>query len=134
MKKEFSCNKISRGYVEGEIIISDQPILFYHTDPETGVITEKGHPLEGKSVKDKIVVFPGGKGSSVVQADGLYKLDELNTAPKGFIVDQLDTVLVSCAIVMEIPMVNDVSKEFYETVKDGDRVILDSGNGKISLL
>ena len=80
------------------------------------------HALEGVSVKDKILVFPGGKGSSVVQMDGLYKLELNGAAPLGFIVREPDTVLVSTAIIMEIPMVDHVEDEFYNAVKTGDQI------------
>ena len=105
MKKTFSCRQIAAGKVRGEVLTCTDQILFYHTDPKTGVVTEVGHALEGVSVKDKILVFPGGKGSSVVQMDGLYKLELNGAAPLGFIVHEPDTVLVSTAIIMEIPMV-----------------------------
>jgi len=51
---------------EGEALTTTQPISFYGgVDPNTGVIIEKGHELQGISVKDKILVFPQGKGSTV---------------------------------------------------------------------
>ena len=85
MKKTFTCRQIAAGKVRGEVLTCTDQILFYHTDPKTGVVTEVGHALEGVSVKDKILVFPGGKGSSVVQMDGLYKLELNGAAPLGFI-------------------------------------------------
>ena len=112
MKKTFSCRQIAAGKVRGEVLTCTDQILFYHTDPKTGVVTEVGHALEGVSVKDKILVFPGGKGSSVVQMDGLYKLE----------LHEPDTVLVSTAIIMEIPMVDRVEDEFYNAVKTGDQI------------
>ena len=122
MKKTFSCRQIAAGKVRGEVLTCTDQILFYHTDPKTGVVTEVGHALEGVSVKDKILVFPGGKGSSVVQMDGLYKLELNGAAPLGFIVHEPDTVLVSTAIIMEIPMVDRVEDEFYNAVKTGDQI------------
>ena len=89
-------------------------------------MTEADHALEGVSVKDKILVFPGGKGSSVVQMDGLYKLELNGAAPLGFIVQEPDTVLVSTAIIMEIPMVDRVEDEFYSTVRTGDQISIDA--------
>ena len=133
MKKCYGCKKISPGDVIGEVIISDEPILFYHTDPATGKVTEEGHPLEGRSVSKKLVVFPGGKGSSVVQADGLYKLETGGTAPAGFIVKDLDTVLVSTAIIMEIPMVWKVEEAFYRDLRDGDRIRLNATEATIEI-
>lgn len=127
MTQQFSCREISRGIAEGEVLLSQDPILFYHTDPATGMITERGHCLEGISVKGKILVFPGGKGSSVVQMDGMYKLEQHGAAPLAFIVREPDTVLVSSAIIMELPMVDRVDPAFYNTIQNGDRIRIDTG-------
>lgn len=134
MTNLFSCREIARGIVEGEVLLSRDQILFYHADPSTGIITERGHCLEGISVKGKILVFPGGKGSSVVQMDGLYKLEQHGTAPLGFIVLEPDTVLVSSAIIMELPMVDRVEKSFYDTIQNGDRIRIDTDRQVIELL
>ena len=134
MNKTFTCHTISPGVAEGEVLISRDPVLFYQTDFATGGYTEPGHSLEGKCIAGKIIVFPGGKGSSVVQADGMYKLDLSGMAPKGFIVSQLDTVLVSSAIIMEVPMVDDAEPAFYDEVREGDRIRLDAASGTIELL
>lgn len=134
MMLEFSCHTISPGRAEGEALLSKDPILFYHTDFSTGIFREPGHALEGKCIAQKILIFPGGKGSSVVQADGMYKLDMAKLAPAGLIVSCLDTVLVSSAIIMEVPMVDDVDPKFYETVQTGDQIRLDATNGKVYIL
>lgn len=131
--KTFTCHKISEGAAEGEILISKDDIMFYLIDPKTGVVIEKGHSLEGKSVSNKILVFPGGKGSSVVQADGLYQLTMKNNAPKAMIIQNPETVLVASAIIMETPMVDRVDESFYKIVKDGDIVKIDANKGKIIL-
>ena len=134
MKKTFSCRQIAAGKVRGEVLTCTDQILFYHTDPKTGVVTEVGHALEGVSVKDKILVFPGGKGSSVVQMDGLYKLELNGAEPLGFIVREPDTVLVSTAIIMEIPMVDRVEDKFYKAVKTGDQIEIDADEETITLI
>ncbi len=130
----YNCHKISDGAVEGEVLISTDDIMFYLLDPETGIMIEKGHSLEGKSVARKILVFPGGKGSSVVQADGMFQLAMKDNAPKAMIIKNPETVLVSSAIIMETPMVDRVDEEFYKTIKDGDIIRLDADNGQITLL
>lgn len=134
MEQTFACREISRGVMEGEVLLSEDQILFYHTDPATGVVTEHGHSLEGLSVKGKILVFPGGKGSSVVQMDGLYKLELNHTAPLGFVVQEPDTVLVSSAIIMELPMADQVEPDFYKTIQNGDRIRVDTERQTITLL
>ena len=74
MTLEFSCHTISPGQAEGPALCSKDPVLFYQTDFTTGVFREAGHDLEGKCIAGKILIFPGGKGSSVVQADGMYNI------------------------------------------------------------
>ena len=134
MTAKFSCREISPGIVEGQVLRSEDQILFYHTEPATGIVTEHGHSLEGVSVRDRILVFPGGKGSSVVQMDGLYKLELRQAAPLAFIVEEPDTVLVSCAIIMGLPMVDQVDPAFYQNVKNGDWVRVDTGNQTIEIV
>jgi predicted aconitase with swiveling domain len=130
---EIRCRKISEGKVDGEVIVSKDSVCFYLVEPETGVIVEKNHDIEGKSIAGKILVMPSGKGSSVVQADGLFKLAKNDKAPKAMIIEHADTVLVTGAIIMEIPMVHKVEAKFYKTVLDGDVVSLDADNGIIRL-
>jgi hypothetical protein len=129
----WECRKIAEGRAEGEVLISADAICFYLVEPETGVVIEKNHSLEGQSVADKILVMPSGKGSSVVQADGLYKLMKHHKAPRGLIVEFPDPVLVSSAIVMEIPTVMRVEKKFYETLQPGDYVQIDADQGKVTI-
>ena len=129
----WECRKIAEGRAEGEVLISADAICFYLVEPETGVVIEKNHSLEGRSVADKILVMPSGKGSSVVQADGLYKLMKHHKAPRGMIVEFPDPVLVSSAIVMEIPTVMKVAKGFYQTLRPGDYVQIDADQGKVTI-
>nr|WP_312578991.1 DUF126 domain-containing protein [Sedimentibacter sp.] len=130
----FKCHKISEGVTEGEAIISKDDIMFYLIDPATGTVIESGHALEGKSIANKVLIFPSGKGSSVVQADGLYQLNSNGNSPKAMIIKYPETVLVSSAIIMEVPMVDKVEEEFYTAVKDGDIVRVDADSGIIEIL
>ncbi|MDR3321036.1 MAG: DUF126 domain-containing protein [Synergistaceae bacterium] len=133
-KKIFSCHKISEGVGEAEVIISKDEIMFYLVRPETGEVLEKAHDLEGQSIAKKILIFPGGKGSSVVQSDGLYQLMQKKNAPVAMIIQNPETVLVAGAIIMEIPMVDKVEPEFYSTIKNGDRIRVDANNATIAIL
>jgi len=134
MSYKFKCHKISGGVVEGEAIVSKDDIMFYLINPETGEVIEQGHDLFGKSIARKILIFPGGKGSSVVQADGLFQLNQRGNAPKGMIIKNPETVLVSSAIIFEIPLVDKVEPEFYDVVESGDMIRIDADNGIIEIL
>jgi len=130
---KFKCHKISEGVGEGEAILSKDEIIFYLVRPEDGVVIEKAHDLEGRSVSNKVIVFPGGKGSSVVQSDGLYQLLMKGNQPRAMVIEHAETVLVASAIIMEIPLVDKVDPAFYAAVKDGARVRVDASAGEIEV-
>lgn len=130
----INCHKIAEGKAEGEVLISQDDICFYLVNPENGVVIEKGHSLEGQSVAGKVLIFPSGKGSSVVQADGLYQLAMQGTGPSAMIIEYPETVLVASAIIMEVPLVDKVERVFYEQVRDGDRIELNANEGYIRFI
>jgi predicted aconitase with swiveling domain len=115
---------ISRGIAEGEALTTTQPISFYGgVDPETSEILEKGHELQGKRIKDKILVFPTGKGSTVGSYT-LYRLKKGGVAPAGMINRECETVVAVGAIISEIPCVDEVDISKIET---GDIVRIENG-------
>ena len=130
---EYTCRSISEGVGEGDVILSKDALCFALVEAETGTVLEKGHDLEGRSVAGKVLVMPTGKGSSVVQADGLYRLITHETAPAAVIIAQPEPVLVSTIIAMEVPLVDTVQPAFYEAVADGDHVTVDAVAGKLVL-
>jgi hypothetical protein len=113
---------VCKGKVQGEALVTSQPISFYGgVDPATGVIIEKGHELQGQSVKGKILVFPTGKGSTVGSYT-LYRMKKNGTAPVGMINRECETVVAVGAIISEIPCIDkiDVSK-----IKTGDSLTIE---------
>ncbi len=103
---------IYKGKAEGEALVTSMPISFYGgVDPNTGVVLEKGHELQGQSVKDKILVFPQGKGSTVGSYT-LYRMKKNGVAPAGMINKECETIVAVGAIISEIPCVDkiDISK------------------------
>lgn len=134
MGKRFTCHKISEGSATAEALVSKDDIMFYLINPKTGEVIEPNHDLEKKSVAGKILIFPSGKGSSVVQADGLYQLNINGNMPKAMIIQYAETVLVSSAIIMDIPMVDKVDKNFYSTIKSGDKIIVNADEGYVEIM
>lgn len=103
---------ISKGVVEAEALVTTQQISFYGgVNPETSEILEKGHELQGKQIKGKILVFPTGKGSTVGSYT-LYRLKKGGVTPAGIINAECETVVAVGAIISEIPCVDkvDISK------------------------
>ncbi len=115
---------ISKGIAEAEALTTTQPISFYGgVDPETSEILEKGHELQGKRIKDKILVFPTGKGSTVGSYT-LYRLKKGGIAPAGIINRECETVVAVGAIISEIPCVDEVD---ISQIKTGDIVRIENG-------
>ena len=115
---------ISKGVAEGEALTTTQPISFYGgVDPETSEILEKGHELQGKRIKDKILVFPNGKGSTVGSYT-LYRLKKGGVAPAGMINRDCETVVAVGAIISGIPCVDEVD---ISKIKTGDTVRIENG-------
>lgn len=117
---------ISPGKAEGEAIVSSEPIGFYGgIDIKTAVVIEKGHPLEGKKVTDKILVFPFGKGSTV-GSYVIYGLKKNNVAPRGIINKETETIVATGVILAGIPCIDQVD---IRKIKNGDIVVLDADHG-----
>ena len=113
---------ISKGKAQEKALVTSQPISFYGgVDPNTGEIIEKGHELQGKSVKGKILVFPNGKGSTVGSYT-LYRMKKNGAAPAGIINKDFETVVAVGAIISEIPCVDKID---ISQIKTGDLIRLD---------
>ncbi|MCL1969914.1 MAG: DUF126 domain-containing protein [Candidatus Bathyarchaeota archaeon] len=116
---------IYKGKTEGEALVTSMPISFYGgVDPNTGIVLEKGHELEGISIKNKILIFPQGKGSTVGSYT-LYRMKKNNTAPIGLINKETETIVAVGAIISEIPFVDkiDITK-----IKTGNKILIENEN------
>ena len=128
-KMELKGRTIYKGVGEGEALTTTQPISFYGgVDPSTGEVIEKGHELQGKIVKDKILVFPTGKGSTVGSYT-LYRMKKNGTAPAGIVNRECETIIAVGAIISEIPCVDQVN---IAQIHTGDQVKVE--NGVVSVL
>jgi predicted aconitase with swiveling domain len=110
---------IKYGEVEGETVVSNEPIGFLGgVDPETGIVIEKGHPLEGKSIKGKVLVFSTGKGSTVGSYI-LYRMKKNNVAPLAIINEECEPITAVGAIISNIPCVDKIKINVFKT---GDKI------------
>ncbi len=106
---------IYKGKAEAEALVTTMPISFYGgVDPNTGVVIEKGHELNGVSIKDKVLVFPQGKGSTVGSYT-LYRLKKNGVAPAAMINRETETIVAVGAIISEIPFVDKIDVSKFKT-------------------
>jgi hypothetical protein len=113
------------GKVQGIVLKSEKPINFLGTvDKKTGIISDKTHDLFGKSIKDTILVFPSGVGSSV-GAYTIYSIKSNNTAPLAMICQKADlTVVTGCALT-NIPLIT-ITNEEFSSFENGMKISLDT--------
>jgi hypothetical protein len=113
------------GKVQGIVLKSKKPINFLGTvDKKTGIISDKNHDLFEKSIKDTILVFPSGVGSSV-GAYTIYSIKSNNTAPLAMICQKADlTVATGCALT-NIPLII-ISDEEFSSIENGMKISLDT--------
>lgn len=113
---------IKAGSAEGLALVSPEPIGFLGgIDPETGLVVERGHALEGQSVAGRVLVFPTGKGSTVGSYT-LYWMARAGTAPAAIVNSRSEAIVAVGAIMAGIPMVDEIDIGLIQT---GDRVRVD---------
>jgi predicted aconitase with swiveling domain len=123
--------KIYQGTVSGETLVTTMGISFFGgVDPDTGMIVETGHELEGQSISGKVLVFPTGKGSTVGSYT-LYRLKRNGLAPAAIVNAQCETITAVGAIIAEIPCVDQIPIDQLTT---GLSVRVDGEAGTIELL
>lgn len=118
------------GVVTGEALVSAMGISFYGgVDPDTGIVLEKGHDLEGKSIAGKILVFPTGKGSTVGSYT-LYRLKKNGHAPLAIVNAECETITAVGCIIAEIPCLDHIS---IHELHDMATLLVDSQQGYIEV-
>jgi len=115
---------IKSGHARGEALVAREAMGWLGSvDPKTGLVVEKGHSLEGKSVAGKVLVFTTGKGSTVGSYT-IYALKKAGLAPAAIVCEESEPIVAVGAIISDIPMVDkiDISK-----IKTGDLVAVKGG-------
>ena len=96
--------------LEGEALVTDVPITFLgFVNRVTGEIEEEGHPINGESMKDKILIFPKGSGSTVAPY-GLLGLFYNGNGPKAIINTDLDQQTIPACSILGVPYAHSFEK------------------------
>jgi len=118
---------IVKGKAKGTIMKSNNPINFLGVvDKKTGLIRDESHDLFQKSVKNKILVFPHGIGSSV-GAYTIYSLKSNNSAPLAMVCQKADLITASGCALANIPLVI-ISKEEFDSLENGKDFEIDTNS------
>lgn len=124
---------VTRGIAEGKAVVTRMPISFTGgVDPNSGIVREPGHELEGQSVAGTILVFPTGKGSTTGSWQ-FYAAYKRGNAPKGIINVEAEGVVAVSAIITGTPMMHKLEIDPLECITTGDFVRINADEGYVEV-
>ena len=131
---EIRCRGLVRGKAEGEALVAPTTLSFWgEVDPVSGRVIAAGHPLEGQTLRGKVLVIRSTKGSSATpMVIGLAHRE--GNAPVAFVNTDVDCLAVLGCVVNEIPMVTDLEQDPFEVIDSGDHVEVDAAGGRIVVM
>ena len=123
---------VTGGRAEGEAVVTAEDIAFnLGVDMETGVVVERGHALEGRSLAGKVLVCRTAKGSGGGPF-GLYQLVVNGRGPVAIVAAQANALLASGAALAEIPLVHRLDANPATALRDGERLAVDGDAGTVT--
>jgi predicted aconitase with swiveling domain len=125
--------KVVGGCAEGEALVTRQTISGWGgVNPMQGTIIETRHELRGQTFKDKVLVFPGAKGSSGWSV--VFHTTRLaGVAPKALLFNEMTTKIALGAVVMRVPAMTELDGDPLEVIETGDWVRVDADNGLVEI-
>jgi predicted aconitase with swiveling domain len=122
---------IAKGRGDGPLLVSPDPLSFLSgVDPASGIIVEKGHPLQGKCIEGMVLAFPYGKGSTV-GSYVLYALSRNGHAPAAIVNSEAEPIIATGAIIGNIPMIDHIEIPMNR-LRNGVHVVVDGDAGEMS--
>lgn len=125
--------KVVGGCAEGEALVTKETISGWGgIDPMTGTVIETHHELRGVSFKDKVLVFPGAKGSSG-WSNAFHMTRLTNSAPKAMVFNIVNTKIALGAVVTHTPAVTELDQDPLMVIETGDWVKVDGDRGIVEV-
>lgn len=120
--------------VEGRLLVSSDAFSpRYDLDRATGVISRRGHSVEGASIADAIFVIPAAKGG-VAAGWAFYDLAKRGLGPKAIICRKTNPVMVQGCILAGIPILHELTPDPVSSLRTGDWARVDPGRGILTVL
>jgi predicted aconitase with swiveling domain len=125
--------KVVGGVVEGEALVTRQHISGWGgIDPRSGTIIETRHELRGQSFANKVLVFPGAKGSSGWSSQ--FHIARLaGCAPAAMLFNEMTTKVALGAVVTHAPAMTGFDRDPLDVIQTGDWVRVDADKGIVEV-
>ena len=125
--------KVVGGVAEGEAITTHDTVSGWGgIDSNTGTIIERRHELVGQSFKDKVLVFPGAKGSSGY-SHFFHLARVAGAAPKAMLFNKMTTKAALGAVVTRVPSMTEFERDPLDVIETGDWVKVDADRGIVEV-
>ena len=122
---QIKCHRVASGRASGPALVTGQAISFLgNVNPETGMVVDPAHELFGECIAGKVLIFPGGKGSTV-GSYVIYQLKKRDLAPAAMINLVSEPIVAVGAVISGIPLVDRVGEDVLR-IKSGTMVEVDA--------
>jgi uncharacterized protein len=129
---EIKCHRVASGCARGPALVTLDAISFLgNVDAATGTVVDPAHELFGQCIAGKVLIFPGGKGSTV-GSYVIYQLKKKGLAPAAMINIRSEPIVAVGAIISGIPLVDRVGEEILQT-ENGTVVEVDAAGERIRI-
>ena len=97
---------------------------------DSGVIEEPGHPLDGETISDKILIYPKGSGSTVAPYV-LMGLIYTDRGPKGIVNRDVCPLTLPAVSLLEVPYAHAFDTDPTMEINTGDTVKKSQKDGEV---
>lgn len=101
-------------------------------DEATGKVIEKGHPAEGQTIRDVVLVLSGGKGSNGWSSH-FHAARIRGISPCALVLPKIDSRTGVAAVVCGVPTVVDLEEDPFKVIENGDLVTVDGTSGTVTI-
>ena len=133
----FKGRVLLEGGAKGEALVSRRAFTFAHgVDPTTGVVTDVRSDLRGENVREKVLFFPFGKGSTTGAAWFLETV-RLGNGPAAVLTQTAEPMIVTGAILGEmlygrkVPVMSDFPLSIAGVIRTGDLVTVETKSREV---
>ena len=119
--------------VQGRALVTDVPITYLgYVNRDSGIIEEPGHPLDGVSIADTILIYPKGSGSTVAPFV-LMGLIYTEKGPKAIVNRDVCPLTLPAASLLEVPYAHGFDEDPCLEINTGDEINMHLENGIVTL-
>ena len=127
---------ISKGVAEGEAIVTDKALSFIAAaiTNDGGIVRIDNHPLQGKSVTNKVLIYDTDTGSTGAGLCFYSKWKVNKSTPAAIICRQMHNIGGGFTIYTGVPSMDRIEEGLpWDFISDGDWVKVDSERGIIEV-